>query len=103
MIGQTQRKHRHQEFLRFLRTIDQATPPELDLHLVLDNNATHTTPVIQQWLLRHPRSHLHCIPTYSGPTSSGAGSPNLTNRKLRRSTHRTVGELEADVHAWIEA
>ncbi|PSK66339.1 hypothetical protein B0E53_01721 [Micromonospora sp. MH33] len=86
VIGQTQRKHRHQEFLRFLRTIDRATPPELDLHLVLDNYATYKTPAIQQWLLKHPRFHLHFTPTYSSWLNLvERWFAELTNRKLRRS------------------
>ncbi|WP_438941388.1 IS630 family transposase [Micromonospora deserti] len=104
VIGQTQRKHRHQEFLRFLRTIDQATPPKLDLHLVLGNYATHKTPAIQQWLLKHPRFHLHFTPTYSSWLNLvERWFAELTNRKLRRSAHRSVAALEADVTAWIEA
>jgi transposase len=104
VIGQTQRKHRHQEFLRFLRTIDRATPPDLDLHLVLDNYATHKTPAIQQWLLKHPRFHLHFTPTYSSWLNLvERWFAELTNRKLRRSTHRSVTDLETDVAAWIEA
>jgi transposase len=104
VIGQTQRKHRHQEFLRFLRTIDRATPPELELHLVLDNYATHKTPAIGQWLLKHPRFHLHFTPTYSSWLNLvERWFAELTNRKLRRSAHRSVAALEADVTAWIEA
>jgi transposase len=104
VIGQTQRKHRHQEFLRFLRTIDAATPPELDLHLILDNYATHKTPAIKQWLLRHPRFHLHFTPTYSSWLNLvERWFAELTNRKLRRSTHRSVTALEADMADWIEA
>jgi transposase len=104
VIGQTQRSHRQQEFLRFLRTIDAATPPELDLHLVLDNYATHKTPAIQQWLLKHPRFHLHFTPTYSSWLNLvERWFAELTNRKLRRSAHRSVAALEADVAAWIEA
>ncbi|GAA3240081.1 hypothetical protein GCM10010532_080380 [Dactylosporangium siamense] len=104
VIGQTQRKHRHQEFLRFLRTIDRATPPDLDLHLVLDNYATHKTPAIQQWLLKHPRFHLHFTPTYSSWLNLvERWLAELTNRKLRRSTHRSVANLETDVDAWIAA
>jgi len=104
VIGQTQRKHRHQEFLRFLKTIDKATPPDLDLHLVLDNYATHKTPVIQQWLVKHPRFHLHFTPTYSSWLNLvERWFAELTNRKLRRSAHRSVTALEADVTAWIEA
>lgn len=104
VIGQTQRKHRHQEFLRFLRTIDRQTPAELDLHLVLDNYATHKTPAIQQWLAKHPRFHLHFTPTYSSWLNLvERWFAELTNRKLRRSTHRSVAALEADVASWIEA
>ncbi|WP_433233861.1 IS630 family transposase (plasmid) [Micromonospora sp. CA-248260] len=104
VIGQTQRKHRHQEFLRFLRTIDRATPPELELHLVLDNYATHKTPAIQQWLLQHPRFHLHFTPTYSSWLNLvERWFAELTNRKLRRSAHRSVADLETDVATWIDA
>jgi len=93
-----------EEFLRFLRTIDRATPPDLELHLVLDNYATHKTPAIQQWLLKHPRFHLHFTPTYSSWLNLvERWFAELTNRKLRRSTHRNVAALEADVTAWIEA
>jgi len=104
VIGQTQRQHRHQEFLRFLKTIDKATPAELDLHLILDNYATHKTPQIHQWLVKHPRFHLHFTPTYSSWLNLvERWFAELTNRKLRRSTHRSVAALEADVKKWIEA
>jgi transposase len=65
VIAQSYRRHRHQEFLRFLKLIDAAVPKDLDLHLVLDNYTTHKTPAIHQWLLRHPRFHLHFTPTSS--------------------------------------
>src|SRR5271165_612230 len=65
VIAQSYRRHRHQEFLRFLKLIDQAVPKDLDLHLVLDNYATHKTPEIHRWLVRHPRFHLHFTPTIS--------------------------------------
>jgi len=104
VIGQTQRQHRHQEFLRFLGTIDRATPTDLDLHLILDNYATHKTPQIQQWLVKHPRFHLHFTPTYASWLNLiERWFAELTNRKLRRSSHRSVAALEADVHTWIEA
>jgi transposase len=104
VIGQTQRRHRHQEFLRFLKTIDKATPRGVDLHLIVDNYATHKTPQIHQWLVKHPRFHLHFTPTYSSWLNLvERWFAELTNRKLRRSTHRSVAALEADVKAWIEA
>lgn len=59
VIAQPYRRHRHREFLRFLKLIDQAVPKDLDLHLVPDSYATHKTPAIKDWLLKHPRFHLH--------------------------------------------
>jgi transposase len=104
VIGQHQRRHRHQEFLRFLKTIDAHTPKDLDLHLICDNYATHKTPAIKTWLAAHPRFHLHFTPT-SGSWLNMVERwfAELTNRKLRRSTHRSVKALEDDVNAWIAA
>jgi hypothetical protein len=62
VIAHHYRRHRHQEFLRFLKLIDDAVPKDLDLHLVLDNYATHKTPKVKEWLIRHPRFHLHFTP-----------------------------------------
>jgi len=104
VIGQHQRRHRHQEFLRFLKTIDKNTPADLDLHLVCDNYATHKTPAIRTWLAAHPRFHLHFTPTSSSWLNLvERWFAELTNRKLRRSAHRSVKELEDDVNAWIAA
>jgi transposase len=101
VIAQSYRRHRHQEFLRFLKLIDQAVPEDLDLHLVLDNYATHKTPEIHKWLLRHPRFHLHFTPTSSSWMNLvERWFAELTNRKLRRSAHRSVTELEADIRTW---
>ena len=63
VIGECMPRHRHQEFLRFLRTIDRNTPKSLDLHLIVDNYATHKHPKVKAWLKRHPRFHLHFTPT----------------------------------------
>jgi transposase len=102
VIAQSYRKHRHQEFLRFLKVIDDAVPKDLDLHLVLDNYATHKTPEIHKWLLRHPRFHLHFTPTSSSWLNLvERWFAELTNRKLRRSAHRSVTELENDIRKWI--
>jgi hypothetical protein len=100
LIGTCLPKHRHQEWLRFLRLIDRQTPPELDLHLILDNYATHKHPAVQQWLVRHPRFHLHFIPTSSSWL-------NLIERWFRELTttrlHRGVFKSVADLIAAIEA
>ena len=102
VIAHHYRRHRHQEFLRFLKLIDAAVPPDLDLHLILDNYATHKTPEVKKWLTRHPRFHLHFTPTSSSWLNLvERWFAELTNRKLRRSAHRSVVELEADVRAWI--
>jgi len=102
VIAQPYRRHRHQEFLRFLKLIDAAVPQDLDLHLVLDNYATHKTPEIHKWLLRHPRFYLHFTPTSSSWLNLvERWFAELTNRKLRRSAHRTVAELETDIRKWI--
>ena len=102
VIAHHYRRHRHQEFLRFLKLIDAAVPKDLDLHLVLDNYATHKTPAVKAWLLKHPRFHLHFTATSSSWMNLvERWFAELTNRKLRRSAHRSVTELEADVRRWI--
>jgi len=104
VIAAHHRQHRHQEFLKFLKAIDAATPSGLDLHLICDNYATHKTPAVQNWLLRHPRFRIHFIPTSSSWLNLvERWFAELTNRKLRRSAHRNVGELEADIRAWVDA
>ena len=65
VIGDCMPRHRHQEFIRFLQLIDVRTPLDLDLHLIVDNYGTHKQPRVQSWLKRHPRFHLHFIPTSS--------------------------------------
>jgi transposase len=102
VIAQHYRRHRHQEFLRFLKLIDAAVPKDLDLHLVLDNYATHKTPAVKEWLLKHPRFYLHFTPTSSSWLNlAERWFSELTSRKLRRSAHRSVTELEADIRKWI--
>lgn len=101
VIAQPYRQHRHQEFIRFLKLIDDAVPKDLDLHLVLDNYATHKTPEVQKWLLRHPRFQLHFTPTSaSWMNLVERWFAELTRRKLRRSAHRSVRELEVDLRKW---
>src|SRR5512133_2125008 len=91
VISQVHRRHRHQEFLKFLKTIDASVPAGLDLHLICDNYGTHKTPEIKRWLLRHPRFQLHLTPTYSSWLNLvERWFAELTNRKLRRSAHRSM-------------
>jgi transposase len=103
VIGSLHARHRAVEFKKFLATIDAEVPAELEVHLILDNYATHKTPAIGRWLKAHPRFVLHFTPT-------GASWLNLverwfaelTNRKLKRGTHRSVRDLNRDIRSWIE-
>jgi transposase len=95
-------RHRAEEFRRFLNLIDRSVPTELDVHVIVDNNATHKTPAIQRWLLRHPRFTLHFTPTYSSWLNLvERWFAELTNRWLRRGTHRSTRELVASIRTWI--
>lgn len=103
VIGSLHARHRAIEFKKFLITIDQAVPAHLDVHLVLDNASTHKTPAIQRWLLAHPRFRLHFTPTSSSWLNLvERWFSELTTKKLRRGTHRSVRQLNADIRAWIE-
>lgn len=103
VIGKLHSRHRAIEFKKFLATIDQAVPADLDVHLVLDNSSTHKTPAIQRWLLAHPRFVMHFTPTSSSWLNLvERWFAELTTKKLRRGTHRSVTELNKDIRAWIE-
>ena len=102
LIGTCLPRHRHQEFLKFLRQIDQQTPPELDLHLILDNYATHKHPAVRRWLQRHPRFHLHFTPTSSSWLNLiERWFREITDKRIRRGVFRSVKELVAAIDAYI--
>jgi len=97
-------RHRAVEFKKFLAHLDREVPAQLDVHLILDNYSTHKTPEIHRWLLRHPRFHLHFTPTASSWLNLvERWFAELTTKKLRRSSHRTVTELGDDITAWATA
>jgi transposase len=103
VISQMTPRHRAIEFKRFLARIDAAVPAELDVHVICDNSSTHTTPEIRRWLVRHPRFHLHFTPTYSSWLNLvERWFAELTNKWLRRGTHRSVGELTVSIQSWID-
>jgi transposase len=103
VIGAHHRKHRHQEFIKFLNTIDKQVPADLEVHVVCDNYATHKTPAVKNWFLRHPRFHIHFTPTSSSWLNLvERWFAELTNRKLRRSAHHSVAHLETDIRSWIK-
>jgi transposase len=104
VIGSLHRRHRAEEFKKFLIKLDQDVPAGLDVHLVLDNYATHKTPAIKNWLLAHPRFHLHFTPTGSSWLNLvERWFAELTTKQLRRGVHKSVTALEADIRAWIAA
>lgn len=102
VIGACQPKHRHQEWIKFLALIDQQTPAELDLHLIADNYATHKHPKVKAWLKRHPRFHMHFIPTSSSWLNLvERWFRELTDKRLRRGTFRHVDQLIAAIEGFI--
>lgn len=103
VIGSLHARHRAVEFKKFLQKLDAEVPAELDVHLILDNYGTHKTPAIKRWLLAHPRFHLHFVPTSSSWLNMvERWFGELTMKKIRRGTHRSVRELERDIRDWIE-
>jgi transposase len=103
VIASTHRRHRSTEFKKFLAKIDQQVPADLQVHLVMDNYATHKSPTIRNWLAAHPRFHTHFTPTYSSWLNQVERWFGLiTQDLLQRSDHRSVQALEKDLRAWAE-
>jgi transposase len=103
VIGTCMSRHRHREFLRFLRLIDQKTPPGLDLHLIVDNYATHKTPEVKRWLKRHPRFHLHFTPTSASWLNMVERFfAEITRKRIRRGAFKSVPELENAIMEYLE-
>jgi transposase len=103
VIGSLHSRHRAQEFLAFLKKIDAEVPADLDCHVVLDNASTHKTPTVKRWLTNHPRFVVHFTPTSSSWLNLvERWFAELTTKKLRRGTHTSVRQLNADIRAWIQ-
>jgi transposase len=102
-IGECMLRHRHREFLRFLKTIDQRTPPNLDLHLIVDNYATHKTPAKKRWLKRHSRFHLHFTPT-SGSWLNMVERffAETTRKRIRGGVFKSVDELKQAIIDYLD-
>src|ERR1700680_3192480 len=103
VIGQCMPRHRHLEFLRFLKTIDTQTPAHLDLHLTVDNYATHKTPAVKRWLKRHARFHLHFTPT-SGSWLNMVERffAEITRKRIRRGVFKSVDELKQAIMDYLD-
>lgn len=104
VIGRCFARHRGSEFLKFLREIENNVPADLDVHLVMDNYSTHKTPAIRKWLARRPHWHVHFTPTSSSWINQVERFfANITDKQIRRGIHRSTAELEAAIHAYLDA
>lgn len=104
VIGQCLPRHRHQEFLKFLRTINRETRKELDLHLIVDNYATHTHPKVTAWLDKHPRFHMHFTPTSASWLNLvERWFREITDKRIRRGVFNSVDALVTAIMEYLEA
>jgi transposase len=103
IIATCMNRHRHQEWIKFLNLIDRQTPAELDLHLIVDNYSTHKHPKVKTWLKRHPRFHMHFVPTSSSWLNMvERWFRDLTDKQIRRGVFKSVADLIAAIQAYIE-
>jgi transposase len=103
VIGECMPRHRHGEFLRFLKRIDRETPASLDLHLIVDNYATHKTPKVKRWLKAHPRFNLHFTPTSASWLNMVERFFGLiTEDRIRRGVFKSVAELETAIMDYLD-
>ncbi len=104
VIGDCMPRHRHQEFIRFLQLIDTKTPLDLSLHLIVDNYGTHKHPKVQKWLKRHPRFHMHFIPTSSSWVNMvERWFAEISRKRIRRGSFKNVKELISTIKQYIES
>jgi len=102
VIGECLPRHRHQEFLRFLRTVNRQTPKGLDIHLTLDNYATHNHPTVKEWLAKHPRFSFHFVPTSSSWLNMvERWLSQITQKRIRRGVFPSVNDLVAAITEYI--
>jgi transposase len=103
IIAECMPRHRHQEWIKFLKRIDAETPPELDLHLIVDNYSTHKHPKVQSWLKRHKRFHMHFIPTSSSWLNViERWFRDITNDRIRNGVFRSVDELVRAILDYVD-
>jgi transposase len=105
VIGNCQQQHRHQEFLKFLELIDEQIPetPGVEIHLVMDNYATHKTPKVQRWLARRPRYHVHFTPTSASWLNQVERFfAEITEKRIRRGAFRSVKALRTAIEQYLD-
>ena len=104
IIAECMKRHRHQEWLKFLKKIDAETPPDLDLHLIVDNYCTHKHAKVAAWLKRNPRFHIHFIPTSSSWLNViERWFGKITQDRIRNGVFRSVEELVEAIMSYVEA
>ncbi|HVS55318.1 MAG TPA: IS630 family transposase, partial [Casimicrobiaceae bacterium] len=104
VLSMTDQLHRHQEWLRFLKLIERHTPKGKQLHLIIDNYATHKHPEVKTWLDKHRRFHLHFTPTSSSWLNMVERFfRDITDQRIRRGVFTSVPELEAAINEYIAA
>jgi len=103
VIGKCYKRHRAAEFLDFIKQVDAQVPKNLDVHIIMDNYATHKTAAIRAWLARRPHYHVHFTPTSASWINQvERWFAELTRKKLRRGVHTSTSQLEADIRSFIE-
>ena len=104
IIGECLPRHRHQEYLKFLKKIDRETPSDLDLHLIVDNYSTHKHGTVKNWLSRHPSFHIHFTPTSSSWLNLiERWFGDLTEKCLRRGSFTSVDALVEAIMVYIDS
>jgi len=102
VIGECHQRHRHQEFLKFLKRLDAQLPPTGDVHIIMDNYGTHKVPKVIRWFLRHPRYHLHFTPTSaSWMNQVERFFAKITTQRIRRGTFENVRALETAIERYL--
>jgi len=103
VIGQLRRRHRGKEFLKFLAHLDESIPANLDVHVVMDNYGTHKTPAVRSWFVRHPRFQPHFTPTSASWINQvERWFADLTQKQIRRGTHRSTLALETAIRQYLD-
>lgn len=103
VIGQLRRRHRGKEFLKFLAHLNESVPADLDVHVVMDNYGTHKTPAVRAWFARHPRFNPHFTPTSASWINQvERWFADLTQKQIRRGTHRSTLALEAAIRHYLD-
>jgi len=103
VIGSCFDRHRHEEFLKFLRQVDRDTPEGMNLHLIVDNYCTHKHPKVKQWINRHKRFHLHFIPTSSSWLNLvERWFGEITRKRIRRGVFKSVADLVEAIQSYIK-